>query len=196
MEFVCLFFSFVCGLNMYVLIKKFNLKDVLIITAISMMYMVALIRFIPFQDNVKDISEYKLGVITGKEGEYVKGMDYMAYLPEKAYNNRFYIATRSDSIEVLEGEVEVTDVQKVGTSLDATVTAKGDVNKLELPYIYYPGYEVRYDGMLVDNYETENGFIGIELKKDEGRLEVEYKATKEMIMGIVLSIIGIAVVLI
>jgi len=191
MEFVCLFFSFVCGLNMYVLIRKFNLKDVLIISVISMMYLVALIRFIPFEDNIKDITEYKLGIISGKENEFVKGIEYLAYLPENAYNNRFYIATRDDTIHILDGEAEISNVTKVGTKLSADIVTKSDSNKFELPFIYYPGYEIRYDGMITKGYETENGFLGVELKKDEGKIEVDYLGTKEMKIGTIISILGI-----
>lgn len=193
MEFVCLFFSFVCGMNMYVLIKKFNLKDVLIISVISMMYLVALIRFIPFEDSIKNISEYKLGIISGKENEFVKGMEYLAYLPEKAFNNRFYIATRDDTIHILEGEADISNVTKVGTKLSADIVAKGNSNKFELPFIYYPGYEIRYDGMITKGYETENGFLGVELKKDEGKIEVDYLGTKEMKIGTIISILGLVV---
>ena len=191
MEFICLFFSFVCGLNMYVLIKKFNFKDVIIISAISMLYLVALIRFIPFdENNIRNISEYKLGIISGRENEFVKGMDYLAYLPEKAYNNRFYIATRDDSIIKIEGNVEISNVTKVGTKLTADIVAKDETNKIELPFIYYPGYEIRYDGMITKGYETDNGFLGVELKKDDGKLEVNYIGTKAMKIGLILSLLA------
>ena len=197
MEFVCLLFSFVCGMNMYILIKNFNFKDVVIISGISMLYLVALVRFVPFEDNIKNISEYRLGIITGKENEYVKGMEYLSFLPEKAYNNRFYIAIRDDSIDTLEGDIEISNITKVGTKLTADIVAKSETNKLELPFIYYPGYEIRYDGMLVDSFETDNGFLGVELKKDEGKLEVNYIGTKEMKIGTIISAVtfGICMVL-
>ena len=195
-EFTCLFFSYVCGLNMYTLIKKFNLRDVFIISLISILYLLALIRFIPTSDNIKDISEYRLGVITGKEHEYVNGMSYMSYLPENAYNNRFYIATREDSAKVIEGEADIINMVKVGTMYTANVTTKSDKNTIELPFIYYPGYEIRYDGMLVKGYETENGFLGITIGKDNGELSVKYKGTSSMIVSFYISILGVAILVV
>ena len=46
--------------------------------------------------------------------------------------------------------------------------------------------------MITKGYETENGFLGVELKKDEGKIEVDYLGTKEMKIGTIISILGLA----
>ncbi len=73
-EFTGFFFCIVSSINMYVVIKKFNLKDVIIISCISIIYMAFFMKFIPYSDNIKNISEYELGHISGKEDEYVSGI--------------------------------------------------------------------------------------------------------------------------
>ena len=64
---------------------------------------------------------------------------------------------------------------------------------IELPYIYYPGYETRFDGMILEEFETENGFLGVKLYKDDGHLSVNYKGTKYTKISIVISLLSLIV---
>lgn len=73
-EFTGFFFCIISSINMYVVIKKFNFKDVIIISCISILYMAFFVKFIPYSDSIKNISEYELGHISGKEDEYVSGI--------------------------------------------------------------------------------------------------------------------------
>ena len=61
----------------------------------------------------------------------------------------------------------------------------------ELPYIYYPGYEVRLDGIITEYFETENGFIGIAMgANDKEKITVQYKGTKLMNISCIISLIS------
>ena len=65
---------------------------------------------------------------------------------------------------------------------------------MELPYIYYPGYTARFDGMLVKTFETENGFLGLKIDANEkGKLEVQYTQTNCMKLSKVIAIITFGV---
>ena len=68
----------------------------------------------------------------------------------------------------------------------------GEAAEIELPYIYYPGYEVRVDGMIVKEvFETENGMLGFAFEQDDHiKVEVEYIGTNLMKITLFVSIIG------
>ena len=64
----------------------------------------------------------------------------------------------------------------------------------ELPYIYYPGYELRLDGMVTDTFETTNGFLGfIMYKNDKAKVEVNYEGTTLMKISSIISFISLIV---
>ena len=186
------FLSIVAALNMYILIKNFKFKDVAIISAISLCYIAFFVKFIPYSENVVNISECELGKISGREIEVSAGLGKEEYLPVNAYNNRFYIATRSDNIEIIEGKGVVNNEVKNGTHYTAQLQVlEADYAIFELPYIYYPGYEVRIDGMITNSFETPNGFVGfVMLKDDYGDLEVNYTGTNAMKISRMITILS------
>jgi hypothetical protein len=122
----------------------------------------------------------------------VAGMGGGEYLPTEADKNRFYIAARENTVLVLEGNGKVENVKKDGLKLTCQVTTLEDNTLYEFPYIYYPGYEIRMDGIIIENYETKNGFLGFKLEeKTEAIIEVKYAGTKLMKFSYILSLIGI-----
>ena len=183
------FLSVVCALNAAVLIKNFNAKDVLVISLISIAYICAFVGYVTYDDGIKDINTYTLGVLTGKEFEVIAGTAKSEYLPVKAYDNRFYLASRDNDVFTLEGKAVIEHVKKNGTNLSAKIeTFDAEYTLFELPYLYYPGYTVRFDGTILDYVETENGFIGIFIQpNDKGTLEVEYTGTKAMGISLLIS---------
>lgn len=115
------------------------------------------------------------------------------YLPTKAYENKFYIATREDATYVLNGKAIIENEKKQNGKYTADFqTLDSKYTIFELPYIYYPGYEVRLDGIITDYFETDNGFVGIAMG-DNDKLEVSicYKGTAIMKISMIVSIISI-----
>ena len=119
----------------------------------------------------------------------IAGTAKSEYLPVKAYDNRFYLASRDNDVFTLEGKAVIEHVKKNGTNLSAKIeTFDAEYTLFELPYLYYPGYTVRFDGTILDYVETENGFIGIFIQpNDKGTLEVEYTGTKAMGISLLIS---------
>ncbi len=189
------FLSVVCAINIYTVVKKFSYKDVCVISIIATGYTLAFLSFLPIDNEIVQVDKWKLGAFSGKEDEIVAGTGGGEYLPSKAHSNRFYIATRDDVIYVLEGKAVIKDETKNGSKLNAKVeTFDNDYTVLELPYIYYPGYEVRFDGMILNTFETENGFLGTVLgKEDKGEMSVSYEATDAMKISMLVS--GISVII-
>ena len=193
------FLSLICALNMHCLIRKFNFKDVLIISVIAIYYIVALfasnVRYTPNIDDITHIENSYLGRFSGKEIETVAGAGKGEYLPVTAYKNRFYIASREDAIYVLTGKALIENEKKNGTTYSAKLkTLDADYTVFELPYIYYPGYEVRLDGMIVQTFETENGFLGFIMgKEDDAELMVTYEGTTIMHATMLISIVSLII---
>lgn len=187
------FLCIICSINMECVIKNYKKLDTLIIIGISLLYIISLKGYVPYNDEaLVSVENWKLGEMSGKDYEVVAGTAKAEYLPKKAYDNRFYIATRDECIYMLDGKSIIEDEKKEGHKLEARITILENNTIFELPYIYYPGYEVRLDGIICDDtFETENGFLGVKLPKDENvKLEVEYTGTKLMGFSTVLSIIS------
>lgn len=192
LEYSSFFFSIVAAINMGAVIKKYSLKDAIIIITIAIVYTVALSGFVSYTDNVKNIEEYSLGHISGMDNECIAGMGRAEYLPTKAYENRFYIATRENKIYVLTGKAIIENENKTELEMTANIKTLEEETVFELPYIYYPGYEIRTDGIIVENFETENGLLGFKLNSNENiTLEVKYTGTKIMKISMIISLLGL-----
>ena len=185
-------FSIACAINMYVLIKKFNIKDVIIISGICVIYMYSRFYAIPYSSNVSKIENYEIPKITGQNNEELMGMENLENLPVNAYNNTFYIATRQNEIEIIDGICNIEN--RKGKFFTAKFTTYNEKIKIELPYIYYPGYTVMFDGISQKTYETKNGFLGCTIDENEsGMLEVEYTGTNIMKISQMVSSISIMI---
>ena len=131
--------------------------------------------------------------MTGKEYECIDGLGKEEYLPMKAYNNKFYIASREKGILVLEGEASIANEIKKDGKYIAEITVLTDGAKLEAPFIYYPGYEIRVDGVIIHNtFETDNGMLGFLMEQDDGaKIEIEYVGTNVVYISMIVSLFGI-----
>ena len=191
------FFAIVASMNMSTLIKKFRRRDVFVIGLICMMYVFSRYSCIPYAEEVPEVTEYELAAISGQENEWIPGMGRMEYLPSKAYDNLFYVATRQQGISVLEGECKLQKEHKNGSKMSVQIETSDEKAILELPYFYYPGYAVKLDGVPLSVFETENGFVGSMIDENEvGTLEVKYTGTRIMNGTQVISFVTLIVFLI
>lgn len=191
------FFAIVASMNMSTLIKKFGRRDVLVIGLICMMYLFSRYSCIPLAEEVPEVTEYEPVAISGQENQWILGMGRMEYLPSKAYDNLFYVATRQQGISVLQGECDLQKENKKGSRMSAQIVTSDKKAILELPYLYYPGYSVKLDGMPLTVFETENGFVGSTIDENEvGTLEVKYTGTRMMSTTKIISFVTLIVFLI
>ena len=193
LEFSTFFLSVVCSINAFVIIKRFNFKDVLIMILVLIMYIIALNSFIQIgQEEIIPIEEIKKqGYFSGKQDEIVIGAAKGEYLTVNANNDKFYLATREDSVYVISGKAVIEKEEKNRNGMRFKVK-NVEETEYELPYIYYPGYEIRMDGIIIENHETKNGFLGFKLEdKTEATIEVKYVGTKLMKFSYIISLIGI-----
>ena len=177
------FESVVCAMNVGVVIKKFNLKHIFVITIFVLIYLFLVRERIPYTDTVFDIDSYDMSEIISYN-----------VLPQKAKNNIEYIRNRSRDVEVLEGNAEILEKNKFLTyySFKANTLEKNTV--YELPFLYYPGYEIRYDGITLDYFESENGMIAFKMTPEKDtHFEVEFVGTNLMNFCKILSFISLIV---
>ena len=196
--FLNFFVSFVISINLFCTIKNFKSKDIIVITIILMLYLGSLTKFISYRDNeIIDIGEWELGKISGKVDEVVAGLGEELYLPVKAYENRFYIATRNDYTYVLEGKSLIENEKKDGTNMSFKIETFNEDTVFELPYIYYIGYNVTLDGEPLETFETDNGFLGVNLEKESrGTIDVVYTGTVFMKVAYAISVVSLMVLFI
>ena len=187
-------FSIVCAINMGTVIKNYDFKDVIIISIISVIYVCSLNKFIPINDentiNIEDIDN--IGTVYGIEDEFSVGMGDFRYLPFSASENLFYIASRESEIKILRGEGNIYNYEKNGSSLNCKIEAIKDDTVFEFPYIYYPGYKITIDGSPTEGFESENGFLAIDIRElPKSDVKIEYKGTALMRNSKIFSIISL-----
>lgn len=197
MEYASFFLSIVCAINMGAVIKNYKFKDALIIVIIATVYVIALHGFVKYEEEVLPIEECVLGQVSGMNNECIAGMGKAEYLPEKAYENRFYVATRENKIYVLKGKAVIEKEDKKGLNMTAKIETFDEETEIELPYIYYLGYNVMADGIAIKVFETENGFVGCKIPaKENVTLEINYIGTNNMKISALISALGVLLLVI
>lgn len=202
LEFSTFFFAFVVAINIEKLIKNIKYKDIIIIMILLILLFTLYISHLHYADNLDENKLWPAVPVTSDTGRVHAGCASFEYLPSKAFENRSYIETREDKIIILEGDAKILEENKENTNLNAKISSSVENVKLELPYIYYLGYEVtlKQNGEIVklETYETENGFIGITIPNvtQEGLLEVNYQGTAIMKISAFTSILGAILLLV
>lgn len=200
LEFSSFFFAFVVAINIKILIKKINYKDIFVITGLLMITTLMFVSHLHFSE--EDIDESKLWpavAVTENTGRVHAGCASFEYLPCKAFENRKYIEQRPDDVIVLNGTANIENKQKNGTNLSCDINNVTEETEIELPYIYYLGYKVTLENngkkQNLKTFETENGFVGVKVSNIEnGTLKVKYTGTTLMHISRFISVIGLGLV--
>ena len=186
------FFAIICGINMNIIIKNFGIKDVIVLSTIGTLYTITLVSFVPINSEIKEIDNYTIGKITDDKRDVIVGMGRGEYLTTKSNNNREYLNTRGDNVEIIKGRGNIENYNKKGQYLTCTVQIFEEETTLEFPYIYYPGYEIKVNGEKASSFESENGFLAITVKPNQKvDITVKYVGTTIMLVSKIISIIGI-----
>lgn len=184
--FAFFFFAPVCAMNVYYLLNSINKKW---LKAIAWLLAIAIIAgFTVMELNQYPTNDTSLDAkYEGKNKENPQ-IDYFAInrdnMPKKALYNQFgYLETRKDNTEVISGNVNIVSENKEALHLEIEIKNAKKDTKLELPYLFYPGYTItlEYNGKAtkIDYYESEYGFVAINLPEDieTGKITVDYTAT-------------------
>ena len=85
---------------------------------------------------------------------------------------------RKEGVIVLSGNAIIKEEEKQKNDMTFKIEQNTEGSKLELPYIFYLGYHIKLNGKEIPYEESENGFISIEIPKEEiGNVAISYQGT-------------------
>ena len=172
-----------------------NNEDIIVILIILMILSCTFIPHLQYTDNLEEERLWPTVPVTSSTGRVHAGCASFEYLPSKAFENRSYIENRTSGLITLEGNAEIEDEQKQGSKLECQINSAEEGTIIELPYIYYLGYNVTLEqnGEIVEleEFETENGFLGVKLPVvQNASIKVNYTGTVIMKITRIISILG------
>ena len=217
------FFLVICAsIAIGMSVNKFNKYTVIFLSCISILLLLPNLKEIP-KGNYFTEDELIKGIpVTSGTGRVHAGCASFEYLPNKAFENRAYIETRENVPIILNKDSSIENSQinederqnidskndsadsknqiknyyKNGTNCSFEISANFTEKDLEieLPYIYYIGYNVQYtdeSGIAhkVETYESENGFLCIDVPNENITVNVKYTGTVLMKIAYIVSLI-------
>lgn len=201
LEFSSFFFAFIAAVNYSYVIKDFQMKDIIVLSTISILLFIPFTRRIDFKKDWSEEDIWPSVSVNDYTGRVHAGCATFEYLPSKAYNNLEYIKHRENTIYILDGHANIENEQKDGSKMEFYVSEVRENTKLELPYIYYLGYNVTLktnnNTERINVEESENGFLQINLNNvDRGVIVVKYEGTTVMKAAYLISFITFLIIII
>lgn len=203
MGFFIFFISFVCGINLYHILKKLMKKDVLklisvvIFVSVSIIYTIGIMSQFYAENKEKDIL-YENSILDNKKISHRQiNRDYMPLKALKLQNS--YVMEREDITYVLEGNAEITEEKKENLKDELKIKNVKKGTLLEFPYYYYVGYEIKLETenetKKIEAIESENGYLSCILEGDikEGKILVEYVGTTITYVSYIVSTISLII---
>lgn len=203
--FFAFFISLICGINAVTFAEEILKKEVFRDT-----FLFAVIISICVFSSLGVMRDWKFGDLENerKFDESIRNDDRIylfsinrEYLPYNALMNEPYILTRENSTYILEGKATIANEQKHKLEDDIQLNDVEENTIIELPYIYYLGYEVKisYDNndyVNVNTFESQYGFLAIELEEcGSANVKVEYKGTILEKAGYIISLVGVVLLI-
>ncbi len=194
LEFSSFFLAFVVATNYSILIKNFNMRDVLILSLIVILLVLPITNNFNYQKKWSEDKLWPAVKVTENTGRVHAGCATFEYLPSKAYNNLDYIIHRENSVYLLNGNATIEDEEKNGTNMTFIITNVEENTIVELPYIYYLGYSVELinengEEQNIATFESDNGFVAINLSEGmSGNIEIKYTGTILMKVSYAISL--------
>lgn len=181
-------FSIIAGINIYKSVDNLKIENMYIIVFIIMICSKMFILDVVIYDTQFDLKWIYCDseVIKQQMGELYE------YLPKKTLNNFNYLSERESGVLVLSGNAKITDEYKDDKIMKFTIEEATEETLLELPYIYYLGYNIETDeNNCIEYEESDNGFIMIKVPKNySGTIKIRYTGTKISKITFVISIMG------
>lgn len=185
-------FSIICGINIAYLIEKIKLKKYSSITKImsfTLLIVLSCLYSFSFINNldmkIADNKLYEEPEIIDPINQVSRYSSFLEYWPQKAINSIDYIISRDNKVKLLSGNADIHSEAKENGVLNFDINNVEENTVLELPYLFYKGYEVTYtpDGSdekikLNNLVELDKGLSSIALDTSiNGHINIEYHAT-------------------
>lgn len=198
--FAMLFLTPVFAINVCTLldtIKNFKIKSSLYVLSAIVLIIFAVIKITNYQYlNNENDKNYENRIQNNPIiSHFAINRDYMPY--KAIIKQRSYVQTREDRIYVIKGNEIIENEEKDGLKMFADIknAIKDDV--LELPYFFYPGYEVTIETsekcIKLKIEESENGFVQITIPEniESGKINFCYKGTNIEKVSYIISAISL-----
>ena len=204
--FFAFFASFVLGVNAIVfaedILKKEVFKDTFIFAVIISIFVFSFLGVL--RDwKFDDLSGESLLDKRIKENEKVPVFQVnREYMPLKANNDLDYVQNRENKTYVISGKAEIIEENKEMLSDDIFIENVESKAVLELPYLYYLGYdaEIKYDDSNFEKLElteSDKGFLEVEIKQcPKAQIKVRYNGTILEKISYIISAFGLIILII
>ena len=120
-EFTSFFFAIISAVNFWILIKNFNIRDVIIISLIACLLTTIYGKKISYEKKYDEKDFIEPRRVTKDVGRINAGMASFEYLPSKAFNClKTYIADREDVPIILnnsDNQITISDYKKNGSNM-------------------------------------------------------------------------------
>jgi len=179
------------------LYDKLELKHIIPLIMIIFVYLFPILTAQTVNDkNISDGDYNTIDIVTAKSYK-TGGCATFEYLPVRAYENIPYLANRENRVILKNGEAEITEEVKNGTSLSFHISTSSAV-QIELPYIYYLGYDLSLDTSRevtkLKAVESNNGFVATTVPaQTEGQVTVKYKGTLLTRLAFSISLLSVLI---
>ena len=204
--FFAFFASFVLGVNTIVfaedILKKDVFKDTFIFAVIVSIFVfsfLGVLRDWKFED-LSGESQLDKRI---KENERVPVFQVnREYMPIKANNDLDYVQNRENRTYVIYGTAEIIEENKEKLNDDIFIENVESEAVLELPYLYYLGYEaeIKYNDNAnfekLELTESDKGFLQVKIKAcQKAQIKVRYKGTILEKVSYIISAIGFIILI-
>lgn len=204
-------FSIICGINIAYLIEKIKLKKYSSITKImsfTLLIVLSCLYSFSFINNldmkIADNKLYEEPEIIDPVNQVSRYSSFLEYWPQKAISNIDYIIERDNKVKLISGNADIQNETKENGILNFDIKDVQENTVLELPYLFYKGYEVTYTPIGTDEkvklgnlVESEKGLASLALDTSvSGHINIEYHATTLHRICMVISFSTIVIYLI
>lgn len=170
--------TIISTINIYKVFEKIKVQDVMIFTILILAYIQPLIFANTFNPDITEDKYAGQSSITDPKEHASTCEAQLEYLPHKAYENIEYIKNRNQNVLVIDGDIQISEQNKNGSNMIIKYTNSDKKASIELPFIYYPGYKITINNEKIDYYESDKGFIQIDISENtSGEIGVSYTGT-------------------
>ena len=205
LEFFGFFISIVCAFNLCTFIDNFKKVDEVIKNCIFLLSIVLITTLsIPMitrydvPEKLSNIDEKYENMILEENMKISHWGINRDYLPVKALMvQKTYLMTREDRVYVLTGSATIEDENKENLDMKFKVKNTEEGTVLELPYIFYLGYDVTIkngeETIKLETFESDNGFVACKIPKniEEAEVLVNYNGTTVEKVSYLISIVTV-----
>lgn len=210
---VTLCFAIIGGINISIFIEDSlekreskNIKNIIKIISIifitcSCIYSLTFVKDLDVEN--KDNEFYKQYEIIDTQNTVSRYSAFLEYWPQMAIKSIDYIVNHDNKIHILSGNANIIQEEKGNGILYCYIDKVEQNTCLELPYLFYKGYQVEYvadktnEKTILEVEESEHGLLQIKLNENiNGKIKVSYHITVVHKVCIVISFTTIIVYLV